>query len=205
VSDGTNIKDSKQLSPEEREAIYQEIVDNPHIYDYTIAQRSNEQIDATNNILTSTMECFQESIQELANDFLLCTNNKNDKFDYDDEYDDEFDNDDTASSCSCYSIVDGQKAPKIKLTGGGEGEEGGGGVMPCRPFVKADSQVLTVALASIIAKVTRDRMVPKWHEQYPQYGFNVHKGYATREHIEAIHRYGPCPLHRMTFKSLKGR
>ncbi len=192
VSDGTRIRDSKQLTSDERDAIYQEIVDNPHIYDLTVAQRSNQQIDATNNILTSAMECFQESIQELADDFLLCTGSNSINEDDDDD-------NGGGSSCSCYSIVDGRKAPKIRLAGGG------GGLMPCRPFVKADSQVLTVALASVIAKVTRDRMAPEWHERYPQYGFDVHKGYATREHIEAIHRHGPCPLHRMTFKSLKGR
>lgn len=92
-----------------------------------------------------------------------------------------------------YSIVDGKKTPKLSI------------LVPCRPFVKGDSKVYTVALASVIAKVTRDNIMVKAHELYPEYGFDKHKGYPTRDHIEAIHRHGPCPLHRMTFKPLKGR
>jgi ribonuclease HII len=65
--------------------------------------------------------------------------------------------------------------------------------------------VYTISLASILAKVTLDRSAKQWHEKYPEYGFDEHKGYATKEHIQAIHRYGPCPIHRLSFKSLKGR
>ena len=93
-----------------------------------------------------------------------------------------------------YSIVDGKKTPKLSVKG-----------LPCRPFVKADANVYTVALASILAKVSRDRLAAGWAESYPEYGFDTHKGYAVPEHIEAIHRYGPCPIHRLSFKSLKGR
>jgi ribonuclease HII len=92
-----------------------------------------------------------------------------------------------------YSIVDGKKSPKLSIK------------LPCRPWVKGDAEVYTVSLASILAKVTLDRLCSEWHQEYPEYGFDVNKGYATREHVEAIHRYGPCPLHRLSFKSLKGR
>lgn len=64
---------------------------------------------------------------------------------------------------------------------------------------KADLLSHSVAAASIIAKVTRDAYMEKMHEVYPQYGFNQHKGYGTPEHIKAIIKYGPCPIHRRSF------
>ncbi|MCE5336916.1 MAG: ribonuclease HII [Desulfobacteraceae bacterium] len=62
-----------------------------------------------------------------------------------------------------------------------------------------DALSLTIASASIIAKVHRDRIMRKCHERYPEYGFDRHKGYPTSEHFEAIRRHGPCPLHRISF------
>lgn len=64
---------------------------------------------------------------------------------------------------------------------------------------KADSLSVSVAAASILAKVTRDRWMEQAHEQYPGYGFDRHKGYGSEEHIEAIRKYGLCPIHRRTF------
>jgi len=64
---------------------------------------------------------------------------------------------------------------------------------------RADSLSVSVAAASIIAKVTRDRWMVQAHEEYPQYGFNRHKGYGTRVHIDAIKKYGLCPIHRKSF------
>ncbi|MBM3201810.1 MAG: ribonuclease HII [Chlamydiae bacterium] len=66
--------------------------------------------------------------------------------------------------------------------------------------VGGDAKVLSIAAASIIAKVTRDNMMQHYHEQYPQYGFDVHKGYGTKKHIEAIQRFGLTPIHRKSFK-----
>ncbi len=68
------------------------------------------------------------------------------------------------------------------------------------PMVKGDRRSHCVAAASVIAKVTRDRIMTHYHEMYPHYGFKKHKGYATREHLEAILRYGPCPIHRKSFR-----
>lgn len=73
----------------------------------------------------------------------------------------------------------------------------------CTALVKGDSRCVSIAAASIVAKVTRDRYMKQIHEQYPQYGFNSHVGYATREHLLALETYGPCPLHRMTFSPIK--
>lgn len=68
-----------------------------------------------------------------------------------------------------------------------------------RPVVGGDRKSLSIAAASILAKVTRDRIMVAYDELYPQYGFARHKGYSAREHFEAIDRYGPSPIHRMTF------
>lgn len=70
---------------------------------------------------------------------------------------------------------------------------------PCRTLVKGDARSISIGAASIIAKVTRDRMMMEFHERYPQYGFDRHKGYGTSSHIEAIRIYGPCPIHRKSF------
>lgn len=74
-----------------------------------------------------------------------------------------------------------------------------GVLVPQQSVIKGDSLSLSIAAASIIAKVTRDKMMEQLDGEYPQYGFGNHKGYGTREHIEAICRFGPCPLHRKTF------
>lgn len=67
------------------------------------------------------------------------------------------------------------------------------------PIIKGDAKSQSIAAASIMAKVTRDRMMQQYDELYPQYGFARHKGYGTKAHIEAIKEFGPCPIHRRTF------
>jgi ribonuclease HII len=67
-------------------------------------------------------------------------------------------------------------------------------------LVKGDSLSLSIAAASIVAKVTRDRLMVELDAQYPQYGFARHKGYGVREHLEALRDHGPCPVHRRTFQ-----
>ena len=71
--------------------------------------------------------------------------------------------------------------------------------IPYTSIIKGDANVYSISAASIIAKVTRDRMLQEYDEIYPQYGFAAHKGYGTAKHIEAIKTYGPCPIHRKTF------
>jgi ribonuclease HII len=73
---------------------------------------------------------------------------------------------------------------------------------PQRPIPKGDSLSLSIAAASIVAKVTRDRMMVEYHRTYPDYGFHNHKGYGTREHLDALGRLGPCPLHRRSFRGV---
>lgn len=67
------------------------------------------------------------------------------------------------------------------------------------PIVKGDAKSLSIAAASILAKVTRDHMMMEYDKIYPEYGFGKHKGYGTAAHMEAIRRFGPCPIHRRTF------
>ena len=71
--------------------------------------------------------------------------------------------------------------------------------IPYRSIIKGDTKSYSIAAASIIAKVTRDRIMRQWDELYPEYGFEKHKGYGTKMHIDAIKEYGPCPLHRKSF------
>lgn len=71
--------------------------------------------------------------------------------------------------------------------------------IPYKSIIKGDAKAYSIAAASIIAKVTRDRIMRQWDEIYPQYGFIGHKGYGTKVHIEAIKQYGICPLHRKSF------
>ena len=71
--------------------------------------------------------------------------------------------------------------------------------IPYESIIKGDSKCYNIAAASIIAKVTRDRIMRQWDEIYPQYGFINHKGYGTAKHIEAIKEFGLCPIHRKSF------
>ena len=71
--------------------------------------------------------------------------------------------------------------------------------IPYVSMVKGDAKCYSISAASILAKVTRDRIMREWDEVYPQYGFAKHKGYGTKSHIEALKEYGPCPIHRKTF------
>ncbi len=71
--------------------------------------------------------------------------------------------------------------------------------IPYDSIIKGDAKCYNIAAASIIAKVTRDRIMRQWDEIYPQYGFINHKGYGTAKHIAALKEYGPCPIHRRTF------
>ncbi len=71
--------------------------------------------------------------------------------------------------------------------------------IPYESIIKGDAKTYSIAAASIIAKVTRDRIMRQWDEIYPMYGFEKHKGYGTAAHIQAIKEYGLCPIHRKSF------
>ena len=85
-----------------------------------------------------------------------------------------------------------------------DGPHFAGANIPFTTIVDGDAQSLSIAAASIIAKVTRDRMMIQFDEEYPLYGFAKHKGYATKEHLEAIRKHGLCEIHRRSFRSHAG-
>jgi ribonuclease HII len=70
-------------------------------------------------------------------------------------------------------------------------------------FIKGDQNLSSIAAASIVAKVTRDKIMNEIDHEYPKYGFIQHKGYGTKEHLEKIRKFGPCPIHRLSFRPLK--
>jgi len=86
-----------------------------------------------------------------------------------------------------YLIIDGNFSINAKI--------------PQESIIKGDAKIFSCAAASIIAKVTRDRLMDKYHKKYPQYGFDKHKGYPTKKHRLLIKKYGRCKIHRLTFKS----
>ena len=86
--------------------------------------------------------------------------------------------------------------PQLALIDGNRAADFG---LPVRTIVKGDSLSASIAAASILAKVTRDRLMEEYAERYPQYGFEVHKGYGTKRHYAALREFGPCEIHRMTF------
>ena len=75
--------------------------------------------------------------------------------------------------------------------------------MPSLSIIQGDAKSASIAAASIIAKVTRDRLMTQYDAQYPGYGFAQHKGYGTAQHLEALRKYGPCPIHRRSFEPVQ--
>ena len=88
-----------------------------------------------------------------------------------------------------HALIDGNKLPELD--------------MDATAIIKGDSQVMAIAAASILAKVTRDREMLEMEEQYPGYGFAKHKGYGTKAHLEALQALGPCAIHRRSYAPVK--
>lgn len=89
-----------------------------------------------------------------------------------------------------------EKKPDIALIDGNRAKDFG---VPVETVVHGDSLSASIAAASVLAKVTRDNYMLQMSEKYPEYGFDVHKGYGTKAHYNALEKFGPCPMHRMTF------
>ena len=90
-----------------------------------------------------------------------------------------------------YLLIDGARAQRLSLP------------ITQETVIRGDSLSRCIACASVIAKVSRDRIMEIYHHQFPQYNFIANKGYGTREHLEAIRCHGPCKLHRRSFKGVK--
>jgi ribonuclease HII len=145
------LNDSKQLTPEDREALF------PRILEMAIAvgvgEAGVDEIDLI-NIRQATHLAMARAVRALA-------------------------------VAPLFALVDGNDAPALPC--------------PCDTIIDGDARSVSIAAASIIAKVTRDRMMVALHEQHPGYGWFTNKGYSTEEHIEALNRLGPCMHHRRSF------
>ena len=145
------INDSKKLSEQKREELYEVIKEKA--ISWAVGMASAQRIDEI-NILQATYEAMREAISKLnpQPDLLL-----NDAV-----------------------IIPGVDLPQVKI-------------------IKGDAKSASIGAASIMAKVTRDRMLLEYDKLYPEYGFARNKGYGTKEHIEALQKYGPTPIHRSSF------
>lgn len=145
------INDSKKLSEQMRESLYDEILENA--VDFAIGSISPDKIDEM-NILQATYSAMHQSINNLKNKPDLV-------------------------------LVDAETIPNLDIKQ--------------IAIIKGDSKSMSIAASSILAKVTRDRLMVAYDKLFPQYNFASNKGYGSKEHIEAIKKYGPCPIHRKSF------
>ncbi len=150
-----NINDSKKISPQKREKLFEIITNTPNIT-FGIAIIENTTIDEL-----GLSEAWKKGILESIANF-------------------------SPNIC----LLDGSR--KIYISN-------------CEtiPIIKGDQKSYSIATASIIAKVTRDRIMKKIHEEFPQYGFDKHVGYGTKLHMENLQKYGPCKYHRKSYSPIK--
>jgi ribonuclease HII len=149
------LNDSKQLTPQRREELYEEILATS---DVAIASLSAASVDRY-NILRASLEAMRRAVASLP-------------------------------KTARFVLVDGRDVPA-------------GLSCPAKALIKGDARSFSIAAASIVAKVTRDRMMRSAGITYPHYGFEQHAGYATEIHRTAITAHGPCAIHRMTFSPFK--
>jgi len=149
------LRDSKLLSSESRELLYDVIAENAEAFAWAMCDP--EEIDSM-NILAASLEAMRRAARKIEPPPGIC-------------------------------LVDGKNQIP--------------GAIPSVAVIKGDRKCMSIAAASIIAKVTRDRIMLEMDQKYPAYGFALHKGYATSEHKQAILEMGPCPIHRRTFQGVK--
>lgn len=146
------INDSKKISENRREKIYNQIIEEAIAWEVGIVEQ--EEIDEI-NILNATKKALNTAITKIK----------------------------TKPETILVDALE-----KIDTNG-----------IPYTSIIKGDAKIYSISAASIIAKVTRDRIMKKYDKEYPQYNFGQHKGYGTAKHIQAIKEYGPCPIHRKSF------
>lgn len=148
------LKDSKQLSPERREEIFELL---QPVCVYGIGMVSNVEID-TLGLTRATTSAYVRALEQLP-------------------------------FTPSYIVIDGRDRHPLPL--------------PSTTLIKGDEKIKVIACASIIAKVTRDRMMMKISEKYPEYGFQEHKGYGTRRHQRALKKFGVTEIHRKSYKPVQ--
>ncbi len=145
------VHDSKQLSPERREALYPIILE--HALAVGLGMADVGEIDRLNIYRAGVTACVRAVM--------------------------------TLAPAPQHVLVDGRRNPELAL--------------PQTAIVGGDRKSFCIAAASIVAKVVRDRMMVHYHERFPEYGFEAHKGYCTAGHLAALERLGPSPIHRRSF------
>lgn len=179
------VNDCKVLTSIQRQDIYDIITEYPNVFAIITAYRSAQQIDEL-NLMRSTQEAFAESIETLVEQCELPYEN-------------------------CYAVVDGKVSPKLYADKREEESDmhthqAFTKRFSVRPYVNGDANVFVVALASIVARITREKMMQEVHTLHPDYSFNENNGYGTKDHIDALHRLGSIEgVHRLSFKQVTGR
>lgn len=170
--DVLGVDDSKKLSEKRREELYDKIIEG--CVAYGIGMSDHQVIDEI-NILNATKEAMKKAIAE-------CEIMLGEALTEDD--------DEGKSAFAQPRKLDYVLFDAVKI----EGLD-----VPQQAIIKGDAKVLAIAAASIVAKVTRDRMMVEYAEEYPWYAFESNKGYGTAAHYEGIRQHGTCPIHRMSF------
>ena len=173
------IKDSKKLSEKKRESFFEIITEKSLAAGIGIAD--NIVIDEI-NILEATKLAMKQAICEALQKLQKCHNVADTGIE-------------TAGSDS--SIREAGKTAAVGLLI--DALTLSGIELPQTGIIKGDEKSISIAAASIIAKVTRDNMMKDFHKKYPQYGFDKHKGYGTKAHYEAVYEHGLCEIHRKSF------
>lgn len=154
------LDDSKKLSEEERERLYEALTSSEDVQ-WGVCVVDHDEIDRV-NILQATMAAMRGAVTHLA-----------------------------SKGCKAdHILIDGNRVPPNLPA-------------PSEAIVGGDGKSTAIAAASVIAKVTRDRIMLEHDKTWPQYGFAQHKGYGVAAHMSAIHKHGPCPIHRRSFQPIK--
>jgi ribonuclease HII len=200
----SGIIDSKQITKEEeRERLYELLIASPNIR-YAVAIVSAQRIDEI-NILQATLEGMRMAVEGVlgirktsngnsGDDKANVASAKRTEVSYivtgGNEVEEATNNNNTDDTSSYHALIDGNKIPKE---------------MPCESesVIKGDGKEYSIGAASILAKVTRDRLMHEYDKLYPEYNLRQHKGYPTAAHMSAVRKFGASPIHRRTFAPLK--